>query len=928
MGNETLYLVDGSGFIFRAYHSLPPLTRPDGTPVGAVYGFVNMLLKLTDKMRASHIAVIFDAGRKTFRNDIYSEYKAHRPPPPEDLIPQFAIVREATIEMGLPAIESAGFEADDIIATYAKQAVSQGMKVVIVSSDKDLMQLVDEDVIMHDPIRSIDIGIDGVMAKFGVLPDKVVDVLALAGDSSDNVPGVAGIGPKTAAELINQYGDLESILANAANIPQKSRREKLIEYSDIARISKRLVELKCDVENIPNIDELTIKKPDYLSLKNFLEKQGFKSIVSKISEKEKFEFAANPEASTNFDLPAKNISPAKQASYKLIQDIDELKKLVGIIKQNGFFAFDTETTSLNIGLAELVGIAISVKEHEGFYIPLGHGKGTDNQISLLESNANQIESVKQINLNAALDVIREVLESDYILKIGHNIKYDIGIMLKYGISIQTTDDTMLMSYILATGLHNHNLDELAELYLGHNTIKYEDVTGKGKDKKNFSEITPEQALNYAAEDADITLRLWNIFSRRIANEGFATLYQTIERPLIDIIANMEQIGIAVDKSMLARLSESFSLRLAELEKEIYSIAGKSFNIASPKQLGEILFDELKLPAPKKTKMGAYETGVAVLESLADEGHEMPRKILDWRQIAKLKSTYSEALINQINSRTGRVHTSFSMATTNTGRLSSNDPNLQNIPIRTEEGRKIRKAFIAKQDNVILSADYSQIELRLLAHIAEVDSLRKAFQNNQDIHSITASEMFGVSLQNVNSELRRKAKTINFGIIYGISAFGLAARLGISRTEASEYIAEYFKKYAGIKRYMDATITSCRQNGYVETIFGRKCYIKGINDKNGAIRSFSERAAINAPLQGSAADIIKRAMIKVSHKLNEHQDLKCQMILQVHDELLFELPHDNIEKVVALIKPAMESSAHLSVPLTVETGYSTNWDEAH
>jgi len=913
---KKLYLIDGSGFIFRAYHSLPPLLRSDGTPTGAVYGFVNMMLKIVESAKADYIAVIFDAGRKTFRNRIYPEYKAHRPPAPDDLIPQFPLVREATEALNLPAIELADFEADDIIATYTKLAKEHGLEVVIVSSDKDLMQLVGENVSMYDGMKQKTISTEQVIEKFGVTPDKVRDVLALIGDTSDNVPGVAGIGPKTAAELIIEYGNLEGVLNNTANIKQNKRRETLENSKDIAKLSYELIGLCEDVQLPLGIDDLQTREPDHEKLLTFLRNMQFKSLVNKIETKQGV-------ASTPAALPVQNHTK----TYDLVQDETALKEWLAKAKYSGVVAFDTETNSLNAMAAEFVGFSLCVEAGKACYVPLNHlsGKTATAQGNLFEPVPKITRLENQIDFNTAILLLKEMLADHSILKIGHNIKYDMLVLRKYGINIEAIDDTMLLSYIADAGKHNHNMDDLAQQHLSLKTISYDEVTGTGKARISFAEVALEKACEYAAEDADITMRLWQKLKPQIIAEKNLTLYEKIERPLISTIVAMEERGIKIDRLKLAELSQDFSKRIATLELEIHSLAGVSFNIGSPKQLGEILFDKLGIEGGKKSKLGAYTTGAEILEELAENGNEIAAKVLDWRQLSKLKSTYTDTLVTQINPKTGRVHTSYAMAVTSTGRLSSSDPNLQNIPVRSDEGRKIRSAFVAETGNKLISADYSQIELRLLADIAGIETLKEAFKNSQDIHAITASQMFGVPVDQVSSDLRRKAKTINFGIIYGISAHGLATRLGISRGEAATYIESYFKQYPGIADYMENTKKFARENGFVTTLFGRKCHINGINDKNGGIRNFSERAAINAPLQGTAADIIKLAMIAVEKAL---QGSPAKMLLQVHDELIIEAPTEIAEATAAKLKNIMENVAHLSVPLTVDARIGDNWNEAH
>ena len=918
-----VYLIDGSGFLFRAYYGIKArMTRSDGTLVNAVHGFSTMLMKMIDDTDADYIAVIFDSARKTFRNDIYPDYKAHRPPPPDDLIPQFDLVREATRAFNVACVDMPGFEADDLIATYATLAKERGADVTIVSSDKDLMQLVGDGVIMFDAMKAKEIGPDQVVEKFGVGPDRVIEVQALAGDSSDNVPGVPGIGPKTAAELIIQYGDLENVLAHAEDIKQPKRRQSLIDHADDARISKQLVTLKTDVPIEVSLDDFAVKQPDRDDLLNFLAAQDFKKLTERVSSRYGFE------ASVGQGPPEAPQEAA--ASYQLVQDLGALKQWVAGARQKGIVAVDTETTSLDAMQAELVGVSLSFEAGRACYIPLDH-KGAVEQgtfdLGDGGDGAADGEAPQQVPLDEALDALKPLLEDPGAQKIGHNIKYDMEVLARYGITVGPIDDTMLLSYVLEGGLHGHGLDELSELHFAHTTIKYKEVTGTGKSKVTFDRVPLDQALDYAAEDADYTWRLHGALKPRLVAERMTTVYETLERPLVPVLHGMERAGIKVDATELKRLSDDFTVRLGDLEVEIHKLAGRDFNVGSPKQLGEVLFDEMSLPGGKKGKTGAYGTGADVLEGLAAEGHDLPARVLDWRQLAKLKSTYTDTLIEQINPQTGRVHTSYSMAATSTGRLASSDPNLQNIPIRTEEGRKIRRAFIPEDGYTLLSADYSQIELRLLAHVAGIESLQEAFRDGQDIHALTASQVFGVPVEGMDPMVRRQAKAINFGIIYGISAFGLARQLGIPNGEASAYIKAYFEKYPGIHDYMERTKEEARQQGYVTTLFGRKCHVRGINDKNPASRNFSERAAINAPIQGGAADIIKRAMIRLPGALQE-ANLGARMLLQVHDELVFEVPDGELEQTTAAVKSVMEGAADLDVPLIVDAGAGANWDEAH
>jgi DNA polymerase I len=914
-----VFLMDGSGFIFRAFHALPPMNRADGTPVNAVLGFSNILLKLIDETDADHIAVIFDAGRVTFRNQLYDAYKAQRPEAPPELVPQFKLVREATEAFNVAQVEMSDYEADDLIATYARQAVAAGATVTIVSSDKDLMQLVGPGVTMYDPLKQRSIGPDEVREKFGVGPEKVVDVQALCGDSVDNVPGVPGIGIKTAAELINTYGDLETLLARAGEIKQPKRRQSLIDFAEQARVSRALVELKSDVPVTRPLGDLVLRKPDHDKLVAFLREQGFRQLLGRIQSRQPVGNAvAAPVAA-----PAVPEKPAQH--YELIQDEAALDRWIDLARTAGMIGFDTETTSLDAVAAELVGLSIATAPGRACYIPVGHIAGHDGQLDL-----GAVEKPRQLPLDLVLGKLKPLLEDPSVLKVGHNIKYDIQILSGYGIAVAPVDCTMLLSFVLDAGLHGMGLDELALLHLEHDTVKFKDVAGSGKSFKGFAAVGLEQARDYAAEDADICLRLHGILKPRLLAAHRVAFYETIERPLPQVIAAMERAGIKVDRAELSRLSVDFGQRMGEFEKQIHELAGGPFNVGSPKQLGEVLFDKLGLPGGKKGKTGAYGTDAALLEQLAYT-HDLPRRVLEWRQLAKLKSTYADALVEQINPKTGRVHTSYSLVGAATGRLSSTDPNVQNIPIRTEEGRKIRRAFVAETGNLLLSADYSQIELRLAAHVADIAPLKEAFREGKDIHAMTASEVFGVPVEGMDKEIRRRAKAINFGIIYGISAFGLAQQLSIPQGEASDYIKAYFARFPGIKDYMERTKAFCREHGYVETIFGRKCHLPGIKDSNPARRAFSERAAINAPLQGAAADIIKRAMIRLPGRLAA-EGFQARMLLQVHDELVFEVPEAEAPLVAPLIRTVMEEAAApmvtLSVPLVVETGWARNWEEAH
>ena len=924
-----LHLIDGSGFIFRAYHALPPLTRKsDGLPVGAVSGFCNMLFKIIEDQKGSnaptHLVVVFDAKGKTFRSDIYPEYKMNRPPAPEDLIPQFPLTRDATRAFGLACIEQEGFEADDIMATLAVQAREAGGQVTIVSSDKDLMQLVGNGVEMYDAMKNKRIGPEQVEEKFGVAPNRVIDVQSLAGDSVDNVPGAPGIGVKTAALLINEYGDLDSLLERASEIKQPKRRETLIENADQIRTSRDLVTLKTDMEMDCDFDDFQVQAPDPEVVLKFLSEMEFRTMSARIANKLG---VSAPEISSDRINNEDQITEAESISintekYELIDNVNDLNRWVTKIYQRGYVAVDTETTGLNDMIVDLVGICLSVEIGEACYIPVGHTNGEDD----LFGGASLCNG--QINLDEALEILRPVLQDPSIIKIGQNVKYDTKIFARYDVNLAPVDDTMLLSYAINGGKHNHGMDYLSERYLNHKPISIKTLLGSGKSAITFDKVSINDAVNYAAEDADITLRLWKLFKPMLHESSVTKVYETLERPLIPVLAKMEMNGIKVDRNTLSRMSNNFAQSMSGLEAEIYDLAGQTFNVGSPKQLGEILFDKLELPGGKKGKTGAYGTGVDVLEDLASEGHELPVKVLDWRQMSKLKSTYTDALQGHINPNTGRVHTSYVISGASTGRLSSTDPNLQNIPIRSEAGRKIREAFIAEEGNVLLSLDYSQIELRILAHIAKIDTLKQAFHEGQDIHALTASQMFNVPLENMDPMVRRQAKAINFGVIYGISGFGLARNLRIPRKEAQSFIDTYFERFPGIRTYMDETVSFAKENGYVETLFGRKIHTSEINAK-GPQAGFAKRAAINAPIQGTAADVIRRAMVQMPNAISH---LPVKMLLQVHDELIFEVNKDALNETTEVVRNIMEKASEpvvkLDVPLVVDAGFGNNWADAH
>lgn len=929
--DQTLYLIDGSGFIFRAYHALPPMTRADGTPINAVYGFCNIMQKLMLDLHASHMAVIFDAARKTFRNEIYADYKAHRPPAPDDLVPQFPIIREATRAFGVPSIELPNYEADDLIAAYARKAAAMGQKVRIVSADKDLMQLIGDNIELYDPMKNIPIGEEQVMKKFGVTPSKVIDVQALAGDSADNVPGVPGIGVKTAALLINEYDNLESLLDRAGEIKQKKRRENLIEFADLARISKKLVTLD-DQAPLPLPVEELVTKPDYKEgLLSFLNEQNFRALHARISKGASTSPKTAPaDASTSIDA-VPSLQDDVPLDYELVQTMEALTPWINKAKEQGFVAIDTETDSLTPSAATLIGISLSTSAGKACYIPLGHidPDSAPEQEGGFDFDAPQ--APKQIGHKECASALRELLADSSVLKIAHNMKYDMQVLAQHDLPIDGYDDTMLLSYVLAAGSHGHGLDELALRHFGHKMISFKDVAGTGRNKITFDRVPLDKACNYAAEDADFTLRLWELLKPQLATNNLVSVYEKIERPLVTVVAAMEQAGISVNADILGAQSKLLTKRLQTLESKIHKLAGREFLISSPKQLGEVLFTEMNLPVKgKKGKTGAPSTSVAVLEPLAEE-YKIARLVLDWRGLSKLKSTYTDALPQQINKKTERVHTSFSLVGAATGRLSSTDPNLQNIPIRTEEGRAIREAFVAKDDHQLLSIDYSQIELRLVAEAASISALIEAFKKGDDIHALTASQVFDVPMSEMTPEIRRQAKAINFGIIYGISGFGLAKQLGIGAGEATNYIHAYLDRFHELRDWMETTKEFARAHGYVETMFGRRVHIPTINDKNGMRRQGAERQAINAPLQGTAADIIKRAMNQVPTALEE-ANLKAKLLLQVHDELIFEVADDELEATTALVKDVMENAAkpvlNLSVPLVAEAGHAKNWALAH
>jgi DNA polymerase-1 len=983
---DHVFLVDGSSYIFRAYHALPPLNRKsDGLQVNAVLGFCNMLWKLMRDMppdnRPTHLAIVFDKSEKTFRNDFFPEYKAHRPPAPDDLIPQFALIREAVRAFDLPCLEQIGYEADDLIATYVREACERGATATIVSSDKDLMQLVTDCVTMYDTMKDRRLGVPEVIEKFGVPPEKVVEVQALAGDSVDNVPGVPGIGIKTAAQLITEYGDLETLLARAGEIKQPKRREALIENAEQARISRRLVLLDDHVKLEVPLDELAVHEPDPRKLIAFLKAMEFTTLTRRVAEyaqidpadiaaddRLKSEFArGTPDADSPETLPlggepdsrargtmapgavrkrasgatatgpltpkaladarAANAlkTPVDRTKYVAIRTHDALRTWIDRAHDLGHVAIAVKATSDDPMQADICGVALALTPNEACYIPIGHKKAGSSDLFSGGLEDGQIEAPK------VFDALRILFETQSVLKSGFNIKFNTVLLAQHGVTLRTIDDVQLMSYVLDAGRANHDLDALAERLLNHTTITHADIVGSGKNRITFDQATIERATEYAAEDADVILRLWLLFKARLVAERMNTVYETLERPLVPVLGRMERRGISIDRQVLARLSGEFAQTAARVEAEIQEMAGEPVNPGSPKQLGDIIFGKMGLPGGQKTKTGAWSTSASILEDLADEGHEFPRKILDWRQVSKLKSTYTDALPAYVHPQTQRIHTTYALAATTTGRLSSNEPNLQNIPVRNEEGRKIRKAFVATPGHKLVSADYSQIELRLLAEIADIPTLKQAFKDGLDIHAMTASEMFGVPIKDMPGEIRRRAKAINFGIIYGISAFGLANQLGIPRDEAGAYIRKYFERFPGIRAYMDATRDFCREHGYVETLFGRKCHYPDIKASNPSIRAFNERAAINARLQGTAADIIRRAMIRMDDALIE-KNLSAQMLLQVHDELIFEVPDSEVEKTLPVIQKVMEGAPFpavaMSVPLHVDARAANNWDEAH
>ena len=995
---DHVFLVDGSSYIFRAYHALPPLNRKsDGLQVNAVLGFCNMLWKLLRDMkpeeRPTHLAVVFDKSEKTFRTDFYPDYKAHRPEAPADLIPQFGLIREAVHAFDLPCLEQQGYEADDLIATYARLACEAGANATIVSSDKDLMQLVTDCVIMYDTMKDKKIGIAEVIEKFGVPPEKVIEVQSLIGDSTDNVPGVPGIGVKTAAQLIGEYGDLETLLARANEIKQEKRRQTLIDNAEQARLSKRLVTLDQNVDLEVPVEDLAVHEPDYRKLIAFSKAMEFTTLTRRIAEAAEIDASqvepdarlasgasipplqgeggdasaapggvasgttpTRSSATTTLPLSGGGMNKTKSAGgapaqeaftpvslaearlaklksipfdrskYEIVRDLARLKAWIARAIEVGQVAITTQTNSLDPMQAALCGFSLALTPGEACYVPVSHRESSEGQ-GLFDAGLLP----HQIAEKDAIDAIKPLLEDPGVLKIGHNLKFDWQILARRGVAIAPYDDTLLMSYVIDAGRADHAVGSLTHRYFGHTVIDFNEITKSGKTKVTFDCIPIEKAAEFSAEDADATLRLWHVLKARLAADHMVNVYETLERPLIGVLGRMEGRGIAIDRPTLARLSSDFATESARLEGEIQKLAGMPLNPGSPKQIGDVLFGSLGLPGGTKTKTGAWSTSASVLEDLAEQGHELPQKILDWRQVSKLRSTYTDALPNYVDAKTHRVHTNYALAATTTGRLSSSEPNLQNIPIRTEAGRKIRKAFVAQPGHKLVSADYSQIELRLLSEVANVPTLRQAFKDGTDIHAMTASEMFGVPVKDMPGEVRRRAKAINFGIIYGISAFGLANQLGIAREEAGAYIKKYFERFPGIRDYMDETRDFCRENGYVLTLFGRKCHYPDIRASNPSVRAFNERAAINARLQGSAADIIRRAMVRMDDALSDAK-LKAKMLLQVHDELVFEVPDNDVEKTLPVVKRVMEDAPHpavqLHVPLAVEARAADNWDEAH
>ncbi len=914
---DHFYLVDGSGYIFRAYYALPPLSRKsDGLPTGAVIGFCNMLFKLLEDSRSddsknkpTHFAVIFDSARKNFRNEIYKDYKANRSEAPDDLAPQFDYIRKAVKAFNLPSIEQINYEADDLLATYADQIIKLGAKVTIISSDKDLMQLVSKDVRLFDPMKNKVIGKTEVEEKFGVKPEQVIDVQSLAGDSSDNIPGVPGIGIKTAAELIKKYKNLDNLLNKADEIPQKKRKETLIENKDSALLSRKLVTLKSDVPVKENLENFIIKEIEKEKLYDFLREMEFNRLLSQA-----ISFYGESTGKKSDNKKEVKLNKVDVDKYETILDEKKLNKWISVLKDKKFISVDTETNSLNPIDADLVGISFCHSPNHACYIPLKH------------------RTQKCLDKSLVLNKVKEILDAS-IKKIGQNIKFDNIILKKNNINIEPVEDTMLVSYTLDAGINRHNLDTLASIHLDHKTITFKDLVGTGKKKITFEDVNLKKATEYAAEDADVTFRLYEVLKERLNSEKLNRIYELFEIPLIKILSEMEINGIKIDNNYLKKLSKKFENKINTIEKEIYALAKKKFNIASTKQLGEIIYNELKIRNLKKTKKGSLATSASILEDLALKGHKFPSLVLDWRQLSKLKNTYTDALQEHVNSKTKRVHTSFLLAATNTGRLASSDPNLQNIPIKTEDGREIRKAFIAEKNNILISADYNQIEMRILADMADVKQLKNAFSNKEDIHSLTASQVFNVPIKKVDENLRRKAKTINFGIIYGITQYGLAKQISVSNEEALEFINSYFKKFPEIKEYMHSTVKFCRKNGYVNNIFGRRIHLRGINDKNFSVRSFQERAAINAPIQSSAADLIRIAMIKLNELNKSKKTFDAKMLLQIHDELVFECAKEKQNDIEKTVKKTMESISsseyHMfSIPLDVNVKSGNNWDEAH